>query len=94
MRANHRTRARAPIEIGNGQFGLLFRDTRCRVDDLPALEARAQLRLQARTIAGATADLGAADRAASKEADIRLFLPGVYQDADLLPARSRNTVYG
>jgi len=55
-------------------------------DDLSALVARAQLRLRARDISGATADLGAADRAASKEDDIRLFLARGYQDADLLPA--------
>jgi predicted aspartyl protease len=55
-------------------------------DDLPALVTRAQLRLRARDIAGATTDLGAADRAASKEDDIRLFLARGYQDADLLPA--------
>jgi len=55
-------------------------------DDLSALMARAQLRLRARDIAGATADLGAADRAASKEDDIRLLLARGYQDADLLPA--------
>jgi tetratricopeptide (TPR) repeat protein/predicted aspartyl protease len=55
-------------------------------DDLPALVARAQLRLRARDIAGATTDLGAADRAASKEDDIRLFLARGYHDADLLPA--------
>jgi tetratricopeptide (TPR) repeat protein/predicted aspartyl protease len=55
-------------------------------DDLSALMARAQLRLRARDISGATADLGAADRAASKEDDIRLFLARGYQDADLLPA--------
>jgi tetratricopeptide (TPR) repeat protein/predicted aspartyl protease len=55
-------------------------------DDLSALVARAQLRLRARDIAGATADLAAADRAASKEDDIRLFLARGYQDADLLPA--------
>jgi tetratricopeptide (TPR) repeat protein len=55
-------------------------------DDLSALVARAQLRLRARDVAGATADLGAADRAASKEADIRLFLARGFQDADLLPA--------
>ncbi len=55
-------------------------------DDLSALVARAQLRLPARDLAGATADLGAADRAASKEDDIRLILARGYQDADLLPA--------
>jgi tetratricopeptide (TPR) repeat protein len=55
-------------------------------DDLPALVARAQLRLRARDIAGATTDLGAADRAASKEDDIRLFLARGYQDADMVPA--------
>jgi tetratricopeptide (TPR) repeat protein/predicted aspartyl protease len=55
-------------------------------DDLSALMARAQLRLRSRDIPGAAADLGAADRAASKEDDIRLFLARGYQDADLLPA--------
>jgi tetratricopeptide (TPR) repeat protein/predicted aspartyl protease len=55
-------------------------------NDLSALEARAELRLRARDFAGAGADLDAADRAAPKEADMRLFLAAGYQSAGLLPA--------
>jgi tetratricopeptide (TPR) repeat protein len=55
-------------------------------DDLSALQVRAELRLAARNIAGARADLDAADRAAPKEADIRLFLARGYQSADFLSA--------
>jgi tetratricopeptide (TPR) repeat protein len=64
----------------------LSRALELRPDDLAALEVRAQLRLRVRDIAGATADLEAADRAAPKEADIRFFLARAYQSADLLPA--------
>jgi tetratricopeptide (TPR) repeat protein/predicted aspartyl protease len=55
-------------------------------DDLPALEARALLRLRARDIVGARSDLDSADRTAPKEADLRFFLARGYQSADLLPA--------
>jgi tetratricopeptide (TPR) repeat protein/predicted aspartyl protease len=54
--------------------------------DVSALAARAQLRMKQRDIAGASADLDTADRAARREADIRLFLARGYQSADLLPA--------
>ena len=57
-----------------------------KADDLDALEARAQLRLMARDMAGAGADLDSAGRAAPKEAEIRLFLAQGYERADLLPA--------
>jgi tetratricopeptide (TPR) repeat protein/predicted aspartyl protease len=57
-----------------------------KADDVPALEARAQLRLRARDIAGAVADLGSLDRAVAKEADVRLFLARGYLRADMLPA--------
>jgi tetratricopeptide (TPR) repeat protein/predicted aspartyl protease len=55
-------------------------------DNVPALAARAQLRMKERDIAGASADLDTLDRAARKGADIRLFLARGYQSADLLPA--------
>jgi tetratricopeptide (TPR) repeat protein/predicted aspartyl protease len=64
----------------------LNRALELKPDDLAALEVRAQLRLRVHDIAGATADLAAADRAAPKEADIRFFLARAYQSADLLPA--------
>ena len=64
----------------------LNRALELKPDDLAALEVRAQLRLRVHDIAGATADLEAADRAAPKEADIRFFLARAYQSADLLPA--------
>ncbi len=74
----------------NQQFELaaadLNRALQLKPDDLSALEVRAQLRLRVHDIAGATADLEAADRAAPKEADIRFFLARAYQSADLLPA--------
>ena len=56
----------------------LNRALELKPDDLAALEVRAQLRLRLHDIAGANADLEAADRAAPKEADIRFFLgPGL-----------------
>jgi tetratricopeptide (TPR) repeat protein/predicted aspartyl protease len=55
-------------------------------ENLSALEARAQLRLGKRDVAGAGADLDAADRAAPKEADVRLFLAKAYARIDRLPA--------
>lgn len=47
--------------------------------------ARAQLRFARKDKLGATADLGAADRAAPKEADIRLFLARSYESLNLSP---------
>jgi len=77
----------------NQQFELaeadLNRALELKPDDLSALEVRAQLRLRVHDMAGATADLEAADRAAPKEADIRFFLARAYQSADLLPASIR-----
>ena len=74
----------------NQQFDLaqtdLNRALELKPDDLSALQVRAQLRLRVHDMAGATGDLDAADRAAPKEADIRLFLARAYQSADLLPA--------
>ena len=55
-------------------------------DDLSSLAARARLRLDKGDVGGATADLDAADRAAPKEADIRLFLAHGYEIAERLPA--------
>jgi tetratricopeptide (TPR) repeat protein/predicted aspartyl protease len=57
-----------------------------KADHLAALEARARLRLGRRDTVGARADLDSADRAAPKEADVRLFLAHAYRGADLLPA--------
>jgi len=57
-------------------------------DHIAAHAVRAQLRFTRKDKAGAAADLGAADRAAPKEADIRLFLARIYQSLDLLPESS------
>jgi tetratricopeptide (TPR) repeat protein/predicted aspartyl protease len=54
-------------------------------DHIAAHLARAQLRFMRKDKAGATTDLGAADRAAPKEADIRFFLARIYESLDLLP---------
>jgi tetratricopeptide (TPR) repeat protein len=54
-------------------------------DHIAAHAVRAQLRFARKDKAGAIADLGAADRAAPKEADIRLFLARIYESLDLLP---------
>jgi tetratricopeptide (TPR) repeat protein/predicted aspartyl protease len=71
------------IDLARADFD---RALELKPDDLSALEARAKLRLEARDMAGARADLDSADRAAPKEADIRLFLARGYQSVDLLPA--------
>jgi tetratricopeptide (TPR) repeat protein len=55
-------------------------------DDLPALEARAQLRMAQMNVAGAIADLDSADRTAAKQANVRLFLARAYLSADNLTA--------
>ncbi len=57
-----------------------------KADHLAALEARARLRLGRRDTVGARADLDSADRAALKEADVRLFLAHAYRGAELFPA--------
>jgi tetratricopeptide (TPR) repeat protein len=54
-------------------------------DHVAARAARVQLRVMRKDKAGAIADLGAADRAAPKEADIRFFLARIYESLDLLP---------
>jgi tetratricopeptide (TPR) repeat protein len=54
-------------------------------DDLPALAARAEWRLWSKDNAGASADLDAAARAASHEADIRFLLARAYTLTDQLP---------
>jgi tetratricopeptide (TPR) repeat protein/predicted aspartyl protease len=64
----------------------LDRALELKPDHLSALQVRALLRLRVKDIAGATADLASADRAAPKEADIRLFLARSYQSADLMAA--------
>ena len=64
----------------------LDRALELKPDHLSALQTRALLRLRLKDIAGATADLASADRAAPKEADIRLFLARSYQSADLMAA--------
>jgi tetratricopeptide (TPR) repeat protein len=51
-------------------------------DLVPALISRAEFRLGTRDLEGATADLDAADRSASKQADTRLTLAGLYVRAD------------
>jgi tetratricopeptide (TPR) repeat protein len=60
---------------------------RIKSDHVPALAARAELRLKTGNAAAAIEDLDAADRAAAKEADIRLRLASGYEQAGLL-ARS------
>jgi tetratricopeptide (TPR) repeat protein len=54
-------------------------------DDVPSLVARAALRMRAQDRVGAEADLGAADRGAPKEADVRLLLAQGYEQLDRLP---------
>jgi tetratricopeptide (TPR) repeat protein/predicted aspartyl protease len=56
-----------------------------KFDHVPALAARAELRLQNGDAATAVEDLGAADQAAAKEADVRFRLGLDYQHANLLP---------
>jgi tetratricopeptide (TPR) repeat protein len=56
-----------------------------KFDHVPALAARAELRLQNGDAATAVEDLEAADRAAAKEADVRYRLGLDYQHADLMP---------
>lgn len=53
-------------------------------DHIAAHVARAQLRFMHKDNGGATADLGAADRLAPKEADIRFYLARNYESLDLL----------
>jgi tetratricopeptide (TPR) repeat protein/predicted aspartyl protease len=53
-------------------------------DHIAAHLARAQLRLMHKDKAGAIVDLGAADRLAPKEADIRFYLARDYESLDLL----------
>jgi tetratricopeptide (TPR) repeat protein len=55
-----------------------------KFDHVPALAARAELRLQNGDAAAAVEDLDAADRAAAREADVRLRLGLGYQHADLM----------
>jgi tetratricopeptide (TPR) repeat protein/predicted aspartyl protease len=52
-------------------------------DDVPALVARAELRLMGKDVPQATEDLNAADRAAAKEADARLRMASAYMRSDL-----------
>jgi tetratricopeptide (TPR) repeat protein/predicted aspartyl protease len=56
-----------------------------KFDHVPALAARAELRLQNGDAAAAVPDLDAADQAAAKEADIRFRLGLDYQHSDLMP---------
>jgi tetratricopeptide (TPR) repeat protein len=56
-----------------------------KFDHVPALAARAELRMQNGDAAAAVMDLEAADRAAAKEADVRYRLGLDYQHADLMP---------
>jgi tetratricopeptide (TPR) repeat protein/predicted aspartyl protease len=57
---------------------------RLKPDDVPALMARAELRLDNGDNSAALTDLNAVDRAASKEADPRLLLSELYQRVDML----------
>jgi tetratricopeptide (TPR) repeat protein len=63
------------------------RAIKIKFDHVPALAARAEMRLQNGEAVTAVEDLDAADRAASKEADVRFRLGLNYQHADLM-ARS------
>jgi tetratricopeptide (TPR) repeat protein len=56
-----------------------------KFDHVPALAARAELRLQNGDAAEAVEDLEAASHAAAKEADVRFRLGLDYQHADLMP---------
>jgi tetratricopeptide (TPR) repeat protein/predicted aspartyl protease len=56
-----------------------------KIDHVPALAARAELRLQNGDAAAAVPDLEAADHAAAKEADVRFRLGLDYQHANLMP---------
>jgi tetratricopeptide (TPR) repeat protein/predicted aspartyl protease len=56
-----------------------------KFDHVPALAARAELRLQNGDAVAAVEDLEAADHAAAKEADVRFRLGLDYQHADLMP---------
>jgi tetratricopeptide (TPR) repeat protein len=55
-------------------------------DHLPALVARAELRLMRENAPGAIEDLSAADHFAAKEADVRLRMASAYSRADRLPS--------
>jgi tetratricopeptide (TPR) repeat protein/predicted aspartyl protease len=80
---------RGIVHLNNMQIDLAAADfdraLALKSDDVPALEARAQLRLRARDIAGAGADLDAMVRAVPKEADLHLFLARGYESLDRLP---------
>jgi predicted aspartyl protease/tetratricopeptide (TPR) repeat protein len=74
---------------GNQQSDLALADfnaaLKLKPDDVPALLARAHLRVKS-DVAAATADLEAADRLLAKEAVEHLDIADVYEQADLLPA--------
>jgi tetratricopeptide (TPR) repeat protein len=55
-------------------------------DDVPALVARATLRLAGHETAQAVQDLEAADKASAKQDDVRFQLARLYERADLAPA--------
>ena len=73
--------------LGNKQPFLAMTDfdqtLKLKPDDVQSLVTRAELRLAGRDQAQASLDLGAADRFASKEADVRLRIAGAYLRADL-----------
>ena len=54
-------------------------------DHVPALMARAELLIAGKQVERGVDDLNAADRAASREADVRLQMAAVYARANLLP---------
>jgi tetratricopeptide (TPR) repeat protein/predicted aspartyl protease len=70
-------------DLAAGEFD---RALALKPDAVSALTARAELRLSSKDMAGAVADLEAADRSSPKEADIRLFLAHAFGTADMLPA--------
>jgi tetratricopeptide (TPR) repeat protein len=80
---------RGIVHLNNMQIDLAAADfdraLALKSDDVPALEARAQLRLRARDIVGAGADLDAMVRVAPKEANLHLFLARGYESLDRLP---------
>jgi len=80
---------RGLARLGNKQPQLALSDfdqaLTLKPDHVPALVSRGALRLANHDVSAAATDLDAADRAAPKEADIRLRLATLYVGADRLP---------
>jgi len=76
---------RGEARLNNSQADLAMGDfdqaLKLKPDDVPALTARAELRLERSDNQGALADLDAADKAAAKQADVRLHLGELYERA-------------